>query len=78
MTVSAEEAATIRGCEALSNKVGEVLNFDDINLSLNALADVVAVLLQEADDPETARNQFVAALDATLETLTFLPPELRR
>lgn len=78
MSVSPEEAADIEAVAALSLKFGEVVNFNDIGLSLTALADTVAALLQEADDPETARNLFVAQLDATLDTLTFMPAELRR
>lgn len=78
MIVSTEQAAEIEAVAALSNKIGEVLNFDDLSLSLNALADTVAVVINGLDDPETARNQFVAALDGALDLLTFMPQELRR
>lgn len=78
MNVPPERAAQIEAVAALSNKVGEVLNFDDISLSLNALADTVAVIINDLDDPETARNQFVAVLDGALDLLTFMPQELRR
>lgn len=78
MSVSAEQARQINATAALSKKIGDVLNFDDMTLSLSALADTVAVIITALDDPETARNEFVAALDAALELLTFMPQELRR
>lgn len=78
MSVSPEEAATIEAVAALTGKFAEVINFEDPAISLNALADVAALLITDANDPESVRDQFVAALDATLDTLTFMPAELRR
>lgn len=78
MPVTPEEAAQIEAVAALSNKVGEVLDFSDISLCLQALVDTAAAIISDLDDPETARNQFVAALDGTLDLLTFMPQELRR
>lgn len=78
MSVSAAQAAQIEAVAALTHKIGEVLNLDDISLSLNALVDTVAVIITGTDDPETTRNQFVAGLDAALDLLTFMPQELRR
>lgn len=74
MTVSPKQAAEIEAVAAVSEKIGAVLNFDDLSLSLNALADTAAILINSADDPETARNQFVSALDGALDLLTFMPP----
>lgn len=76
MSVPSEEAAKIDAIADLSKKFGDVLNFDDIGLSLNALADTAACLINGASDPETVRNQFVAALDQALDMLTFMLRDL--
>lgn len=78
MSISADQAAMIEATGELSEKIGHVLNFEDLGLSLTALADTAAVIIHGLDDPETARNLFVALLDETLDQLTFMPQELRR
>lgn len=65
--MSAEQVAKIEAIAALTKKFADVLDFEDVGLSLNALADAAALLINEAGDPESVRNQFVAALDASLD-----------
>jgi hypothetical protein len=76
--MSPEKAAEIEAVAELAIKFGDVVNFDDIPVSLLALADTAAVLINDAKDPETVRNLFIAGLDQSLDLLTFMPQELSR
>lgn len=76
MSKSRAEIANIEAIEVLSRKFIELLNPVDVGQFMNALADTAAVIIHDASDPETVRNQFVAALDQSLDMLTYMPPDM--